>query len=144
VIDGVLAVAVADQVIVDPLSVPCAVPLTFKSPAHVALKLPFALVAVCSDAIHLKFVQEDGAGIMLLEADVHVPISALTLGVLVVGLVRLLECSKLAQPAAAAATASAYTRTRFFMAGVPMFAGVPEVVGDLYYTYRTNGAALHL
>ena len=140
-----LAVAVADQVIVEPLSVPCAVPFTFKFPAHVAVKLPFALVAVCSDAIHLKFVQDEGAGTMFVDAEVHVPISALTVGVLVDGLVTVLECSKLVQPAAAAATASAYARTRFFMAGVPMFfAGMPEVVGDLYYTYRRAGPTRHL
>ena len=101
-----LAVAVADHVIVEPVSVPCAVPLTFKSPAHVALKLPFALVVVCSDAIHLKLVHDEGAGTMFVDADVHVPINALTLGVPLVGPVRLLVCSKLAQPAAAAATAS--------------------------------------
>ena len=53
------------QVIVDPLSVPCAVPESFRSPGHVALNAPFALVPVCSVTFHLKSVHEPGVGMML-------------------------------------------------------------------------------
>ena len=84
-----LAVALADQFTEVPLRVPWAVPLTFRSPAHVALKLPFALVPVWSVAFHLKFVQEDGDGMILVDADVHVPIKAFA-GLVLVGAVMVL------------------------------------------------------
>ena len=91
----------------DPLSTPCAVPATFRSPAQVALNEPLALVAVCSVGFHLKSEQLETAGITL-DADAQVPINALTPAE--VGLVVVLVCSKPAQPAAATATASADTR----------------------------------
>ena len=56
--------------IVEPLSVPSAVPATFRSPAHVALNDPLAVVAVCSVTFHLKSVQVDGDGMTLAEAHV--------------------------------------------------------------------------
>jgi hypothetical protein len=85
--------------------VPCAVPETFKSPAQVALNEPFALVAVCSVAFHLKSEQVDGEGITL-DADAQLPINALTAAV---GLVVVLTCSKLVQPEAATARANTDT-----------------------------------
>jgi hypothetical protein len=54
---------------------PSAVPATFRSPAHVALNDPFALVAVCSVAFHLKSVHELGVGMIVDE--VQLPMSAL-------------------------------------------------------------------
>ena len=83
---GELAFPDALQVIVEPLRVPCAVPETFKSPAHVALNDPFAEFDVCSVAFHLKSTQVEGAGTMLPDAEAQVPISAATLVAL--GLVR--------------------------------------------------------
>jgi hypothetical protein len=90
----------------EPLSVPWAVPTTFRLPAQVALKEPLADVAVCSVGFHLKSEQVDGDGIALDDVDAQVPINALTLGALGLGLVVVLVCSKLVQPAAAAARAS--------------------------------------
>ena len=89
-----------------PLSVPCAVPDTFRSPAHVALNDPLALVAVSSVGFHLKSEQVEAEGITL-DADAQVPINALTPAAL--GPVVVLVCSKPAQPAAATATANTDT-----------------------------------
>ena len=47
-----------------PLSVPCAVPVSFRSPAHVALNDPRALVDDCSLAFHLKSLHALGEGMM--------------------------------------------------------------------------------
>ena len=58
------------------LIVPCAVPVSFRSLAQVALNEPLAEVAVCSVGFHLKSVQVDGAGMMLADADAQLPISA--------------------------------------------------------------------
>lgn len=108
--DGVDAVAFADHAMVDPLIVPWAVPLTFRSPAQVALNAPFAVVAVISVGVHLKFVQLDGDGTMLVEADVHVPIRALTPPPLLCdGPVIVLVCSNPKQPDVAKAAAAAIT-----------------------------------
>jgi hypothetical protein len=78
-----VAVPVPLQLTVVPLSVPCAVPDTFRPPAHVALKLPLPLFDVCSVTCHWKFVQDEGAGTTL--ADVHTPRSAFALRVVEVG-----------------------------------------------------------
>jgi hypothetical protein len=103
---GAWATPVALQLITVPLKVPCAVPATFRSPAQDALNEPFAVVAVCSVGLHWKPEQLDTEGITL-DADAHVPISALTPAA--VGLVVVLVCSKPAQPAAATANANADT-----------------------------------
>jgi len=47
-----VAVPLPDQLTVVPVRVPCAVPATFNPPAHVALKLPLALLDVCSVTCH--------------------------------------------------------------------------------------------
>src|SRR5687767_2126897 len=98
-----------------PLSVPWAVPATFRSPAQLALNEPFAFVAVCSVGVHLKSEQLETEGITL-EADAHVPINALTPAA--VGLVVVLTRSKLVQPAAATASANTDTNMQFFMVEV--------------------------
>ena len=103
---GACDTPVADQLITVPLSVPCAVPATFRSPAQLALNEPFALVAVCSVGDHLKSEQLATGGIAL-DADAHVPINALTPAA--VGLVVVLVCSKPAQPAAPIQRANADT-----------------------------------
>lgn len=54
---------------------PCAVPVSLRSPAHVALKVPFAAVAVCSETVQLKSVHVLGVGIS--DPDVQLPISEL-------------------------------------------------------------------
>ena len=71
---GALPTPVAFQLIVDPLSVPAALPESFRSPGHEALNDPLALVPVCSVTFHLKSVHELGLGIRLLED--QLPISA--------------------------------------------------------------------
>jgi hypothetical protein len=91
---------------------PWALPATFKSPAQVALKLPLALVDVCSVTDHLKSVHELGDGIRLFE--LHVPISEPLPAAL--GPVSELFLSKPTQPEAA--TADIDNRAisiRFFM-----------------------------
>src|SRR3954463_9603437 len=75
-----VAVPFAAHMIVLPVSVPDAAPATFSPPARVALNEPIALVAVCCVGFHLKSTQVDGEGMMLLDADAHVPMSALTVG----------------------------------------------------------------
>jgi hypothetical protein len=80
------------------------VPATFRSPAQVALNEPLAAVAVCSVAFHLKSEQVDADGITV-DADAHVPINPAT--PVALGLVVVLVCSKPAQPATAAESASA-------------------------------------
>ena len=64
-IPGAFATPVALQSMVEPLSVPCAVPVSFRSLAQVALNEPRAEVAVCSLTFHLKSVQVLGVGIRL-------------------------------------------------------------------------------
>jgi hypothetical protein len=99
----------AVHVMVLTVRVPDAVPATFRLPAHVALNEPFAVVAVCSVAFHLKSVQVEAAGIALdAVAEVQDPISAVT--PVEVGLVVVLVCSKLVQPATAAQAAMAQAR----------------------------------
>src|SRR5262245_3236359 len=56
---------------VEPLRVPWAVPVSFRSLAQVALKEPRAEVAVCSVTFHLKSVHVLGVGIRL--DDVQLP-----------------------------------------------------------------------
>ena len=87
VMPGADALAFAAQLTTDPFSVPVAVPATFRSPAHDALNEPFAEVEVCSVAFHLKSVHEAVAGITLADADVQLPISALTPAVVGLGIV---------------------------------------------------------
>jgi hypothetical protein len=55
-----------------------AVPDTFKSPAHVALKDPLAELEVCSVGFHLKSVHVEGDGMTLAPLDAQFPISAST------------------------------------------------------------------
>ena len=54
---------------------PSAVPVSFRSLAHVAVNAPFADVAVCSLTFHLKSVHELGVGIR--DEDVQLPRSEL-------------------------------------------------------------------
>lgn len=56
-----------------PVCVPCAVPATCTPPAHVALKLPFALFDVFSVTDHAKFVHESGEGMAVTVAERYVP-----------------------------------------------------------------------
>jgi hypothetical protein len=71
---GTDAVAWAVQVTVDPERVPVAVPLIFRSPVHVALNVPLALLPVCCVTVHVKSEQalDDGIGF----EDVQVPSNA--------------------------------------------------------------------
>jgi hypothetical protein len=99
-----LAVAFAVHVTVVPLSVPAAVPTTFRPPAHDALNDPAAEVGDCWAGVHLKSVQLDGDGSTLAVADCQEPMSAST-PVVELGLVTVVLFSY-AQPLAAAHTAS--------------------------------------
>jgi hypothetical protein len=108
---GAFAFPVALHMIVDPLNDPCAVPLTFRSFAHVALNDPFAVVAVCSVTLHLKSVHDEGDGTTV--ADDHVPISALMPEV--DGAEGDVLCSNPMQPAKAERTAKPQARMQFFM-----------------------------
>jgi hypothetical protein len=103
----------AFHAIVDPLSVPSAVPVTFRLFAHVALNDPFADVDVCSVTDHLKSAHEEGDGAAL--ADVHDPSSALTPAD--EGPVMELVCSKFVHAAAAIANIAAKlpAKSWFFM-----------------------------
>ncbi len=71
---GAVPVPLALHVIVDPLSVPSAVPTSFKSFGHDAVNDPFALVPVCSVTFHLKSVHEVGVGMRF--DDDQLPMSA--------------------------------------------------------------------
>ena len=75
---GVVAMPWAVHVTVVPLSVPAAVPDTFRPPAQVALKAPIAAVGDCCVGVHLKSVQLEGEGMMLVDAEDHEPTSAST------------------------------------------------------------------
>lgn len=55
--------------------IPCAVPVSLRSPAHVALNEPFADVAVCSLTFQTKSVHVLGVGMS--EDDVQLPSSEL-------------------------------------------------------------------
>ena len=98
---GAVPTPVALQLIVEPLRVPSAFPVSLRTPAHVALNAPLTLVAVCSDTFHLKSVQELGDGMRLLED--QLPISAPIPGAL--GPVTVLFRSKPIQARLEAATA---------------------------------------
>jgi hypothetical protein len=74
--EAAVAVPAALHVIVAPLSVPSALPVSFRSPAHVALNEPFADDDVSSVGVHLKSVHVDDDGMAPDVADVQVPISA--------------------------------------------------------------------
>jgi hypothetical protein len=79
VIPGAVAFAVAFQLITDVVpgaKAPSAAPETCRSPAHEALNDPFADVVVVSVALHLKFEQVLGEGMMF--ADDQWPDRALT------------------------------------------------------------------
>jgi len=67
------AVALTWNAMLSPVCVPCAVPTTATPPAHVALKLPFALFDVFSVTDQAKFVHESGEGIAVTVADRYVP-----------------------------------------------------------------------
>lgn len=110
---GPVAFAVPLQpMLAGPVKLPSAVPVTVKSPAHFALKDPFALVAVCSLTFQTKFEQELGAGMMF--ADVQLPISAPLPAAL--GPVNELSRSKPIQPALTRVVAdSTAARILFFM-----------------------------
>jgi len=110
---GVAAFALADQLIDAPLSVPVAVPATFRSPAHDALNEPFAEFAVCSVGFHLKSVHVDGAGIRLALTDAQLPIRAATLVEL--GAVEVVLLEYPTQPEAAAAKHRIVARRQFFI-----------------------------
>ena len=110
---GAVAFASALQLmtLVD-MSTPCAVPVNFRSSGHVALKDPFADVAVCSLTVQLKSVQVLGVGMSC--EDVQLPRSELMPATL--GSVSELLCSKPAHAAAPAARDNAMTRSRVLMA----------------------------
>jgi len=99
------------EIVPDVVKWPCAVPLTLRSPAQLALNDPLALEGVCSDTFHLKSEQELGAG-MILDDD-QLPISELLPAA--VGPVGVLLCSKPMQPPLTRAADSAAMRMRFFM-----------------------------
>ena len=113
---GAAALPSALHAIVDPLIVPSAVPVTFKSFAHIALNDPFADEAVCSVTFHWKSEQDEGDG--MTDADVQLPISAFTPDV--DGPVSVLVCSNPKQPASdtAASTAKQQTNRCVFIADV--------------------------
>jgi hypothetical protein len=75
---AVTALAFADQLIAVPVSVPVAVPETFKSPAQDALNDPLADEGVCCVGFHLKSVHVEGDGITLALVEAQLPISAAT------------------------------------------------------------------
>jgi len=110
---GAVAFPVADQAIVaGSVNAPSAVPVSLSSPAHVALKEPLAVVAVCSETFHTKSVQVLGEGMRL--DDVQVPSSELLPAA--VGEVSELSRSKLVHPVAAATAIDNTTiRVRFFI-----------------------------
>lgn len=76
------------------MSLPSAMPESFRLPAQVALKDPLAVVAVCSLTDHLKSPQALGDGMMFPE--VHTPTNAVV--PVAAGPVMLLLRSKLKQP----------------------------------------------
>ena len=105
------------QLMPPPLNVPCAVPDSFKSPVHDALKDPLAVVAVCSVTFHLKSVHAFGDG-MRFEDD-QLPSSALI--PVADGPVTLLLRSKPMQPAAAAATDKMSRKGTFFISHLTIY-----------------------
>ena len=95
---GAVALAVPLQAMVaEVVNAPCAVPLSFRSPAQLALKFPLALVAVCSVTFHLKSVHESGDGMRLPDDQLprRAPLPAMP------GSVEALLCSKPTQPGVA-------------------------------------------
>jgi hypothetical protein len=111
---GAVALPCALQLIApEVVNAPSAVPVTFSSPAHVALNAPFAETAVCSDTFQTKSVHVLGEGIRF--AALQLPIKALAL--MAEGPVRELSRSKPmhALVAAAAVIESMSARTWFFM-----------------------------
>jgi hypothetical protein len=96
---------------------PCAVPVNFRSPAQLALKAPFAVVAVCSETFQLKSVQVLGVGINV--DDVQLPSSELLPDAL--GSVDELRCSNPAHPVATlAAMQTAAIMSRLFIIFIPV------------------------
>ena len=103
------AVALPEAVhamVVGLVKAPFAVPVSLRSPAHVALKDPLADVAVCSATVHTKLVQVLGDG--MIEDEVQDPSSELFPAA--VGDVNELSRSKLVHPVAAAAAIDNTTR----------------------------------
>ena len=78
VICGVDPVACACQLIELPLSVPLAVPVKWRPPAHDAANDPAADVGDCCVGVQVKSVQLDADGMMPVDADFHVPTSEST------------------------------------------------------------------
>jgi hypothetical protein len=108
---GAEAFPCAVQVIVDPLNTPRAVPLSLRSPAHVALNDPPADVDVWSVTSHLKSVQLLAEGIRF--DDDQLPARALTP---VADGPRLLLCSNSRQAVAErAARDTTATRAKFLI-----------------------------
>jgi len=125
------------------VNVPSAVPVNFRSPGQLALKDPFAAVAVCSVTSHLKSVQVLGVGTRV--DDVQLPISELLPAA--VGSVRELLRSKAAHPTAAdAAIDTTISRIRFFIGFircglVSMELGIgPAPFSDHLIGYRAHDA----
>jgi hypothetical protein len=107
---GAVALPCALQLIVpDVVSAPSAVPVSFRSPAHVALNAPLAVVLVCSEGDHLKSVQVVGDGMMLLydQLPIRAPMPAAE------GPVAELLCSNPTQPDTISDNAA--TRIVFFI-----------------------------
>jgi len=90
-ISGVVAIAWPLHVTVVPLSVPPAVPEAFRPPAQDAVNEPTAEVADCCVGVHVKSVQLEGEGMMLVDADFQVPTSASAVVVGLLGAVVLLS-----------------------------------------------------
>jgi hypothetical protein len=91
----------------------------------VALNDPIADVGDCCVGVHLKSVQLDGEGMMLADADVHVPTSASTDADVGLGVVVLLSYPT--HPPAATQTASAQAKMWCFM-GPGSFAGEGAII----------------
>jgi len=125
--DDTVAFPAAVHVMVEPLSVPSAVPASFKSPAQVALNEPFAAVGVSSVAFHLKSEHDVAAGITPAEVDVQLPIrDAMDVPL---GLVTVVLFSYPTQALARAAQERIKANAYFFMVVKPC-KGRPWVAGE--------------
>ena len=107
-ISAVTATPLACHATVVPVSVPDAVPDTFRPPAQVALNDPIADVGDCCVGVHLKSEQLEGEGATLAEAEVQEPTSASTVAVVELGMVVLLSYPT--HPLAATHTANAQAK----------------------------------
>jgi hypothetical protein len=98
------------------VNAPSATPVSFSSPAHVALKEPLAEVAVCSETFQTKLVQVLGVGTS--DEDVQAPRSELLPAA--EGPVVELSRSNPVQPAVATAIDKTSRSVRFFMSDIQM------------------------